>query len=171
MARAYPVFYVEGLLQQVRPGTTNLWTKKSGIKLHGQFIAWADLKDFKIDYKISDQQGSVAGAAAGAIIAGGAGAIVGGMRNSKKVEPYVTLSYVVGTENRNLTFISRKAEDIQKEYLKRVRKIAEYPQTQLDAVNPQPSQESKLKKAGKIYFSPYTYSFKAIKKLSGKDKK
>lgn len=171
MTRAYPVFYVKGLLQQVRPGTTNLWTKKSGIKLHGQLIAWSDIRDYKVDYKISDQQGSVAGAAAGAIIAGGAGAIVGGMRNSKKVEPYVTLSYAVGTENRSLTFISRKAEDIQKEYLRRVRKIAGHPQTQLDTVNPQAPQDSVLKKAGKVYFSPYTYSFKAIKKLSGKDKK
>lgn len=168
MATAYPIFYIEGLPRQQRPGTTSLWTKKTGIKLYKQFIAWHDIKDFKIDYKISDQQGSVAGAAAGALIAGSAGAIVGGMRSTKKVEAYVTLSYVSNNEKRNLIFISRNAENIQKKYLKQAQKTGDSVQPNLDTND---SQDSLLKKTGKIYFSPYTYSFKAIKKISRKGKK
>lgn len=164
--RSYPVFYLEGLNHQLRPGTKNLYLKWGGVKLNGQFIAWKDMTDFRIEYKVSDQQGSIAGAAAGAIIAGGVGAIIGGMRNSKNVEPHVKIAYSDQGKHRNLLFICKKAEKLQKTYIRRSHLKGEALASREDYKQQTPL----VKRAAKKYFAIYPFVYKQLKNLTSRFK-
>lgn len=162
----YPVFYLEGIPEHPKPGTTYLKAKKSGIELHNRRIGWADIEDASIEYKVRDGQGSIGGAAAGALIAGQAGAIVGGMRNSKQVESYVTIKYSPDGITHELKFISRRADDFMKEYAKRKQKMA----NKQPAVAKPRNTEPLMKRIAKVYFALYIIPYKAIKKALEKNK-
>lgn len=162
----YPVFYLEGIPEHPKPGSTYLKASKYGIELNKRRINWSEIIDVNVEYKVSDGQGSVGGAAAGALIAGQAGAIVGGMRNSKRVESYVTINYLSNGMTHQLKFISRKADDFMKEYAHRKAKLSKQQPT-----NPKPrNTEPLMKRIAKVYFAFYIIPYKAIKKALAKNK-
>ena len=162
----YPVFYLEGIPEHPKPGTTYLKANRSCIELHRRRISWSDIQDINIEYKVRDGQGSIGGAAAGALIAGEAGAIIGGMRNTKQVESYLAIKYLSDGTAYDLKLISRKADEFMKEYNRRKTKLAN---KQPITVKPR-STEPLLKRIAKVYFALYIIPYKAIKKALNKDK-
>lgn len=168
MSKRYSAFYIKGLENVPRPGKTYVIVKKNGLSLLKQDIHWASVKDFKIDYEISNQQGGTGAAIVGGMIAGEAGAIVGGMRTTKKVEPNVTLTYVSNSGDRTLVFIVDKAEEVEKSYRKYAAKAQA--QAAIPAIPTKPK-EPLGKRILKIYFALYIIPFKYIKKHLNKDPK
>jgi hypothetical protein len=157
----YSVFYLDGLSRLIRPSKTLITLNGSGIKIHKEIISWPNVMSLVIDYKVGDQQGSIGGAIAGDLIAGQAGAIVGGMRSVKKVEPYIFITYEYENEPRELRFICSRAEALQKEYLKRKGEWEEFKKA--NAVPTQPKQQGLTSKVTRLYFLPYTKTYKFAK--------
>ena len=157
----YNVFYLDGLSRQIRPSKTGLKLDDSGIIIHKEIITWPNVTSLIIDYKVGDQQGSVGGALAGELIAGQTGAIVGGMRSSKKVEPYIFITYEYENEPSELRLICSRAEALQKEYLKRKGEWGEFKEA--NSIPKQPKRRGLASKATRLYFSPYTKTYKFAK--------
>jgi len=149
----------------MRPSYTGMSLNKSGITIHRQRIEWPDVTSLDITYNVGEQAGSVGGALAGKFIAGDVGAIVGGMRSTKKVEPYVRITYEYDGEPYELLVISPTAEKLQKEYLKKKGEWQDFKAA--DSADLQPGM---LKKATNIYFAPYKATFKLGKKIINKGK-
>jgi hypothetical protein len=83
------------------------------------------------------------------------------MRSVKKVEPYIFITYEYENEPRELRFICSRAEALQKEYLKRKGEWEEFKKA--NAVPTQPKQQGLTSKVTRLYFLPYTKTYKFAK--------
>jgi len=102
----YVVFYLSGCTELRKPGQTKITVDRKGIKLHGQFIAWENVKDAQVKYEVVNKGGSVGKAVAGGVVAGGAGAIVGGMMGGKGVDTYLHVIYIAEGQEHKLEMMT-----------------------------------------------------------------
>lgn len=126
---AYYVFYSGGLDLMPRPGKYQLRLSKGHISLAPTFrapdakkfkIAATNLRGIALDYEISEKQLSAGKAIAGAVIAGGVGAIAGASMGGKKVTPTLVISFVDdGGNNKQLPLEGNKLDVAQKMMLKK----------------------------------------------------
>lgn len=171
MSKNYTAFYIEGLPGIRRPGKTRLFVTRKGLKILKQQIHWANVHDLKIDYAIVNGQGGIGGAIAGGLIAGDAGAIIGGMSSRKKAEPTITMNYSVNGENQTLRLIVDKAEEVEKAFNKYSPGAKAKVQAQVAAQATAKPKEPLSKRLFRIYFALYIIPYKALRKYLAEKKR
>lgn len=170
MSKNLAAFYIEGLPGIRRPGKTRLFVTRKGLKILKQQVRWADVQDLKIDYAIVNGQGGVGGAIVGGLIAGEAGAMIGGLSSQKKAEPTITMNYAVNGGSHTLKVIVDKAEEVEKAFNKYAPGAKAKVQARVSAQAIAKPKEPLGKRLLKIYFALYIIPYKAIKKALAKNK-
>lgn len=118
----YYIFYVDGLPTKHRPGHTNITINGYGINAHRQQVVWSQIQNSEITYEVIDKSASAGKALAGAVLAGGVGAVIGGLSGGKGVNTYLVVNYLANGEPKQLTFTGNTCEKAQKTIAKRLAK-------------------------------------------------
>ncbi len=157
-------FYISGLPGNLKPGLTQIKIRKSGLEIHKVFIDWRFVSDAEISYEVKESAVSAGKAVAGAVLAGGVGAVVGGMMGGKKVESYLRISYQTRNGTNSLLLAGNNSQRILKATQNRLQKHRK----QIPS-NTTSGQMSERKPAGKAflywYFALYRYSYKLLRRL------
>lgn len=97
----YQAFFIstnDSAIRFKRPRPINIAIGKRELNIVGfSKIPWERISSVSVEHRVMDKEFSAGGAAAGAILAGGIGAIVGGAAGGKKVSSMLTVEYA----NRN----------------------------------------------------------------------
>ncbi len=115
----FAVFYMGTDPNDPKPGKQRLELHGKGIKL-GQFkkrfISKDQITKTEVGYEVNQRSLSPGGAVAGAVLAGGIGAVAGAAMGGKKVEPHVTITYKDGSgSEQQIVLIAKLADKIKKQ--------------------------------------------------------
>lgn len=160
----YTITYISGSPVQHRPGIANVSVTRTGLKLFGNVISWDAIRKSSIEYQTKESSVSAGKAVAGAVLAGGVGAIVGGMMGGVKVTVVLKVDYLLGSQEEQLVMYGNAGEKINKIINGKIQRNAQVIDAQ-PVITAKTEQRSALSKFVYWYFALYRYSYRVIKKL------
>lgn len=165
----YTITYISGSPKQHRPGIANVSVTRQGLKIFGTTIRWTDIKKSAIEYETKDSSVSAGKAVAGAVLAGGVGAIVGGMMGGMKVTVYLRIDYTIGSQPEQLVVCGNASEKVNKIINRKIQQAVPVIEGQIVQAS-KSDDKSAFARFIYWYFALYRYSYRIIKKLLNKRK-
>lgn len=161
------VFYYSGLPHNQKPGKLPLYVKKDHIKLAGRTIRYSEIENIDLKYELGEKNVSVGKAVAGAVLAGGVGAVLGGMSGGKKVDTYLLISYEAEGQPHDLILTALQTSVLKVAIEKRWNRSKAMPVVtpSLSVAQPERPKRSLLY----WYFTPYRWLWSLVKPKSRRD--
>lgn len=153
----YSIFYLSGLPKAHKPITANLHVTRDGLKLFGWKLPWKSVIGSEISYEVTDSPVSAGKAVAGAILAGGIGAVVGGALGGNKVKTILKIAYSSPAGEQQLVVTGQKCEQAHKAIEKRLAKSS--------PTVPKTPVSKTILSTYLVIWKPYIWAYK---KLTGK---
>jgi len=113
----YLVQYMSGIPRQPVPKPQTVSVERDGLKIFKQLIRWQDMTNIAINNSVGGNGFSVGKAIAGDMLAGGIGALAGGMSGKRKFDTFVQISYTLGSETNALVLMPKGNIKVQEKFI------------------------------------------------------
>ena len=119
MSKFY-VQYISGIDRQPVPKPINVNVERDGIKVFKHLIRWQDMTSVTTSANAAGNSFSVGRAIAGDMLAGGIGAMGGGMSGKQKFNTFVQISYKVGGKTNVLVLMPKGNIKVQEKFINKL---------------------------------------------------
>ena len=113
----YIVQYMSGIPRQPVPKPQNVSVERDGIKIFKQLIRWQDMTNVAVNNSVGGNGFSVGKAIAGDVLAGGIGALAGGMSGKQKFNTLVQITYKSGGTASDLVLMPKGNTRVQEKFI------------------------------------------------------
>jgi len=113
----YLVQYMSGIPRQPVPKPQTVSVERDGLKIFKQLIRWQDMTNVAVNNSVGGNGFSVGKAIAGDMLAGGIGALAGGMSGKRKFDTFVQISYALGGETSTLVLMPKGNIKVQEKFI------------------------------------------------------
>lgn len=116
MSKHY-VQYISGIDRQPVAKPINVSIERDGLKVFKQLIRWEDMTGVTTSTSAAGNKFSVGGAIMGDMLAGGIGALAGGMGGGSKFDTFVHITYTAGGQARDPVLLPKGAPKVKIKFI------------------------------------------------------